>query len=298
MLEFGKLAKIGNAGFVTADLDRLAAYYRDVIGFSETERSADTVYLTSGQDHHTVALRKGDQDELSYISFQLAGDVTLEEAADALAASGVDSELKSDAEPGISQLLEFDDPEGNTLRIFKETALSGAGFSGRGIGPQKLGHICIRSDDVPGLCEWYEQVLGFRWSDWIGDFFVFVRLGADHHTVNLLKGPAHGNVLHHIAYELRDFNHVQPACDELFRNGFKLVWGPGRHGPGHNIYTYHRDPDGHLVELFCQLDVVNERLGEFEPRPWHEDNPQRPKRWTPDPLAPNRWGITPPDGFM
>jgi catechol-2,3-dioxygenase len=298
MLEFGTLAKIGSAGFVSADVDRLAEYYRDVVGFSETHRGGDAVYLTSGQDHHTVALRKGDRDGLSYISFQLAGDVTLEEAADAISASGVQAELKSDAEPGISQLLEFDDPEGNTLRLYKEIELSGAGYSGRGVGPQKLGHVCVRADDVVALCEWYEQVLGFRWSDWIGDFFVFVRLGADHHTLNLLKGPAHGNVLHHIAYELQDWNDVQPACDVLSRGGYKLVWGPGRHGPGHNIYTYHRDPDGHLVELFCQLDVMNEGLGQFEHRPWHEDNPQRPKRWTPDPLAPNRWGITPPDGFM
>lgn len=298
MLEFGQLAKVGNAGFVTADLDRLADYYRDVIGLSERVRTDNGAYLTSGQDHHTVALRRGDENGLSHMSFQLAGDMTLEEAASALSDSGVETELKSDAEPGISQLLEFEDPEGNTLRLYKEIEPAGAGYSGRGIGPRKLGHICIRSDDVAALCDWYEQTLGFRWSDWIGDFFVFIRLGADHHTVNLLKGPAHGNVLHHIAYELQDWSQVQPACDTLYRHGYKLVWGPGRHGPGHNIYTYHQDPDGNLVELFCQLDVMNEALGEFEPRPWHEDNPQRPKRWTPDPLAPNRWGITPPEGFM
>jgi catechol-2,3-dioxygenase len=298
MLDFGRLAKVGSAGFTTTDLDRLAGYYRDVIGFSETVRTDDGVYLASGHDHHTVALRKGDEDGLSYMSFQLAGDMTLQEAADALSESGVETELKSDAEPGIPELLEFRDPEGNTLRLYSEIEQGGAGVSGRGIGPHKLGHICIRADDVTALCDWYEQTLGFRWSDWIGDFFVFIRLNADHHTVNLLKGPAHGNVLHHIAYELRDWAAVQPACDRLYQEGYKLVWGPGRHGPGHNIYTYHQDPDGNMVELFCQLDVMNESLGEFEHRPWHEDNPQRPKRWTPDPLAPNRWGITPPDGFM
>src|SRR6266536_3785321 len=120
MLEFGKLAKVGNAGFVTADLDRLATYYRDVIGFTETQRSADAVYLTSGHDHHTVALRKGDTDTLAHIGFQLAGDVTLQDAASALSHSGVASELKTDAEPGIAQLLEFTDPESNTLRVYKE----------------------------------------------------------------------------------------------------------------------------------------------------------------------------------
>jgi catechol 2,3-dioxygenase-like lactoylglutathione lyase family enzyme len=298
MLRFGTLAKLGNAGFITRDVDRAADYYRDVIGFTETGRDRAGAYLTSGQDHHTVAIAKGDEDRLAYMSFQLGGDVSLEEAKSLLAEAGTGAELKADATPGIAQLLELRDPEGNLLRVYKEAAASEAGFSGRGIQPLKLGHICVRADDVPALSDWYETVLGMRWSDWIGDFFVFLRLGADHHSVNLLKGPANGNVIHHVAYELRDFAHVQPACDQLARHGHSLVWGPGRHGPGHNVYTYHRDPDGHLVELFCQLDVMNEKAAAFEPRPWHEDNPQRPKRWTPDPLAPNRWGIGPPDGFM
>lgn len=298
MLQFGQLARLASAGFVVQDVDRAAEYYRDVIGFTETSRDAQAAYLTSGRDHHTVALEKGDRDSLTYMCFQLGGDVTLEEAKTALAESGVSAEVKSDSVPGVGELLEFSDPEGNLLRVFKECDSSEAGFSGRGIGPQKLGHICVRTDDVQALSAWYEKVLGMRWSDWIGDFFVFLRLGVDHHTINLLKGPEQGNVIHHIAYELRDFNQVQPACDLLSRHGYTLAWGPGRHGPGHNVFTYHHGPDGHLVELFCQADLMNEELGAFEPRPWHEDNPQRPKVWTPDPLAPNRWGILPPEGFM
>jgi hypothetical protein len=118
-------------------------------------------------------------------------------------------------------------------------------------------------------------------------------------TLNLLKGEHAGNVLHHFAYELRDFADVQPAVDTLMRHGYPLDWGPGRHGPGHNIFTYHRGAAGHIVELFTQLDVMlDEELGHFDPRPWHEDRPQRPKVWEPAPLVPNRWGPPPPDWFL
>ncbi len=48
-------------------------------------------------------------------------------------------------------------------------------------------------------------------------------------------------------------------------------------------------------ELFAELDQVNEELGYFEPRPWHRDNPQKPKVWAKDPSASNLWGIMPPD---
>ena len=43
---------------------------------------------------------------------------------------------------------------------------------------------------------------------------------------------------------------------------------------------------------------MNEELGYFEPRPWHRDNPQRPKVWEKDPSASNLWGIMPGDEMM
>ena len=43
--------------------------------------------------------------------------------------------------------------------------------------------------------------------------------------------------------------------------------GPGRHGPGHNVYTYHRNPDDQIVEMFTELDkMLDESLGYFEPK--------------------------------
>ena len=71
-----------------------------------------------------------------------------------------------------------------------------------------------------------------------------------------------------------------------------LIWGPGRHGPGHNVFTYHRNPDDQIVELFTELDkMLDENLGYFDPRPWHRDRPQKPKVWRG--LPRDIWG-TPP----
>jgi len=79
--------------------------------------------------------------------------------------------------------------------------------------------------------------------------------------------------------------------DHLAGHQFRLAWGPGRHGAGHNIFTYHHDPDGNLVELFTQLDVItDESKGYFEPRPWHDSFPQYPRTWEVDMAAVNSWG--------
>jgi hypothetical protein len=92
---------------------------------------------------------------------------------------------------------------------------------------------------------------------------------------------------------------MQTACDFLSRNGYKILWGPGRHGAGHNLFAYHRGPNGMITELYAELDQMNdEALGYFEPRPWHRDNPQRPKVWAKDPSASNLWGPGPPEEMM
>ena len=81
-----------------------------------------------------------------------------------------------------------------------------------------------------------------------------------------------------------------PGEIPLARHDIHLVWGPGRHIIGHNIAIYHRNADKVRVEFFCEMDQMkDEALGYFDPRPWHQDRPQRPKVWGPETLR-NYWG--------
>ena len=43
-----------------------------------------------------------------------------------------------------------------------------------------------------------------------------------------------------------------------------------------------------MIEFFTDLDQMHdEELGFFEPRPWHQDRPQKPKVWGDD--TPSNW---------
>ncbi len=77
-----------------------------------------------------------------------------------------------------------------------------------------------------------------------------MRCGADHHTINFATGKS--TRLHHMAFELRDWAHVQVACDHLGRMNVPIIWGPGRHGISHNIFVYHRDPDDQMIEFYIR----------------------------------------------
>ena len=294
-----QIAKIGHAAFQTTNLEGMLSYYTDVLGLALTERGEDeSAYLTTGADHHDVSIHPGAENRLDHVAFQLESGLSLQEAADELRGEKIEVEEKADSEPGIEEMLQIQDPEGNAIQLYANVEPADGVSAQPGVSPRKLGHVAILVNDPKRITDFYQDVLGFRWSDWLEDFFVFLRCNADHHSMNFLQSPEGGR-MHHIGFELNDWAHVKTACDHLAKNDHRLVWGPGRHGPGHNVFTYHPDPDGNKVELFTELDLMlDENLGHFDPRPWHEDNPQKPKVWQATPVAPNDWGILPPEGFM
>jgi len=293
-----QVTKIGYAGFNTTHMDAMLAYYTEVIGFALEERGGDGVaYLSNAFDHHAIALYPSTESGLRHMGFQIHSSQTLQEVSAQLRDQGIQVETQTDAQPGLPELLQLRDPEGNTVQLYATMQPALQNFGGSGIVPQKLGHLALAVHDVQKTAEFYQNVLGFRVSDWIEDFFVFLRCGPDHHTINFLKSKY--QKMHHIAFQLKDWAQVQQACDHLSRHGIPLLWGPGRHGAGHNIFTYHHDPDEQIVELFTELDIMlDEDLGYFEPRPWHEDFPQRPKVWKDSPRAVNHWGLMPSREFM
>ncbi len=289
-----KPRRIGHATYETPDLQRMIDYYTQVMGLVLAEREKDRAFLATKIGQLAIQLNKGDVERCTELSFEVAPDSDFGELARELEKDGIRSELRNDSVPGMGPVLTFKDNKGTTIALFKEWSYLGKHLQPVGVGPLKLGHIAFVVDDPQKTAEFYEKILGFRVSDWIDDFFVFMRCNADHHTVNFIKG--HNIKMHHMAFELKDFIHLQNSCDLFGQQKIPIIWGPLRHGPGHNIATYHRNPDDQVIEFFCELDqMLDEELGYFEPRPWHNDTPQRPKTWTAGKT--NVWGPPPLPDF-
>ncbi len=288
--------RVGHATFETPDLDKALAYYTEVNGLVLNSRDKDRAYLASKTGLLTIALEKGRDAGLRRISFEVSPKADVADMARKLAADGIKSEVRGDPVPGIGKVLAFNDPKGTTIELFQEWKYLGAHHQCFGAGPLKLGHIAYVVEDPQAIADFYCRVLGFRVSDWIEDFFVFLRCNPDHHTVNFIRGPK--PKMHHIAFEMKDFAHMQHACELLGVRKIPINWGPVRHGPGHNVAIYHRNFDGQNVEFYIELDQMkDEELGYFDPRPWHHDTPQRPKVWDRK-IAPNLWGPLPMPDFM
>jgi catechol 2,3-dioxygenase-like lactoylglutathione lyase family enzyme len=291
-----RVCKIAHASYEMPDVEKQIEYYTEVLGLTLVEKNKDAAYLANAVDHHSVILRKGADAKCVRLGFEIRPDDDLGDFERQVQGHGVETERKKDPEPTISEAVTFEDPKGTVLEVFKRDQFSGQRFQTKGIVPHKLGHVAFHVTDVKKVTSFYCDVLGFRVSDWMGDFFSFLRCSPDHHTINLMETGTNRHF--HTAFEVRDWAHLQTACDYLSLNGYKLLWGPGRHGIGHNLFAYHRAPNGLITELFAELDRVNEELGYFEPRPWHRDRPQRPKVWAKDPSAANLWGILPSEEMM
>ena len=58
-----------------------------------------------------------------------------------------------------------------------------------------------------------------------------------------------------------------------------MTWGPGRHGPGNNLFIMFDDPAGNHVELSAEMEQ------------FHDEQADHPVRhWRPVPRSINLWG--------
>src|SRR5206468_7262889 len=93
---------------------------------------------------------------------------------------------------------------------------------------------------------------------------VFVQRKGNPHDLVFFHGD--GPQLHHIAFFAQEGQHLLKACDVASSLGYghAVERGPGRHGPGHAMFVYMLDPDGHRIELFNThyqiMDIENDPI--------------------------------------
>ena len=282
-----KAKRIGHATFETPDLDRQIDYYEHVVGLRVAgARRRPRVPRPPTPASSRSCCAKAAEQRCSRIAFEVSPELSFDDMAQApVGGRAQERGPQRLAARHLQDAGVHRHRRARTIELFSDWSfLPTNGPPPSGIGPNKLGHLAWVCNDPQAVADFYVKVLGFRVSDWIGDYFGFLRCGVDHHTVNFIRGPQQR--MHHFAFELRDPGHLHNACDLLGQKKIEIVWGPVRHGPGHNVATYHRNPDDQMVEFFIELDkMLDEELGYFEPRPWHGDRPQKPKVWEPEPAA-------------
>ena len=150
------------------------------------------------------------------------------------------------------------DPDGNTM-VFGHAPEDAPRKGVRG----PLQHVTFATMDIARFERFYVDKLGFAVSDYVvresdGKVMtVFMRSNHEHHTIGVFYQGRSG-VDHH-SYEAGEWGVLKDWCDRFGERHLKLQWGPGRHGPGNNLFAFITDPDGNWIEISAELEVVHDR---------------------------------------
>lgn len=276
------VSRLSHVALRVADLGRAVGFATDVLGMREVERTGGVSYLSCSPRHHELMLIEDTAAALDHVAFEAADETELAQLRERLAGAGW-TELGEPLEAGIENACRFVGPGGFVFEIHSAMSVGDEVRPVEGaINPHGIEHATLIVADIAAMERFFVEMLGFTISDRVPGKISWLRCGARHHDFNLIKGAE--DLFNHVAWEVDGLAQIGEAADLLAARGSNLLWGPGRHRPGHVLFAYFLDDEG----------VVNEFCADVEPV-----SPDRPlKEWPDDPGTANSWGPTPgPDFF-
>ena len=256
-----------------------AAFMTDVWGMAEAEARGSTHYLRgSGPFPYLVALSEGPESFVRTTTFVCSRD-ELAALQTRIVSSGLPSTPTTSTDPGDGRGLVVELPEGELFRFLADTT-DVAPIEGRDL-PVQLTHVVLNSTDAEATAEVAERVLGFRVSDRTKGM-VFVRCNESHHSTAFARAGL--SSLNHIAFEMQDLDAVMRGIGRLRDHKYVPAWGPGRHGPGANVFAYFIAPFNAVVEFSTAVEKVPADYRTGAPEDW---------TWPPNRI--DQWGLSDKD---
>ncbi len=263
-----------------ADPDKALRFFTDVWLLSHVGDNDGVHYLRgTGAFHHILTIRRMPQPALIRMTFDASDRQTVDALHGQVLAHGLKT-VETPAplrQPHGDYGFGFKDPEGRNVAIVCGVKDHADGADRTDL-PRKLSHININAGDSDATFLFYRDALGFTLTD-TTNRLRFLSCNSDHHSVVL--GFTGGATLNHIAFEVPDLELVMRGAGRMRDDGRDIEWGPGRHGPGNNVFCYFLGPEDMPVELTAEMQQVDAHHKAKMPEDW---------KWPPGRL--DYWGIS------
>ena len=275
-----RVTEIRYVGYGVEDFEAERRFYADDWGLVEVAAAEGLAWFkTHGHDeHHVVRLHRAETNHVEVIALAADSRPDVDALHGKVAGAGCQVVHAPHAleAPGGGYGFRFFSPDGLPFEISADVERLGKRVLDRWEGlPVRISHIVLHSPDHQAAVRFFTEVLGFRVSDWLGDFMCFLRCNSAHHRLAVLPGPP---CLNHVAYDMLSVDDMMSGASRLKQRGTELRWGPGRHKAGNNAFSYFVTPNGFAVEYTAELEEVD-----FET---HE-----PIVHAPAPRVMDQWGI-------
>lgn len=247
---------VSGLGFVdlgVVDLDGAVDFYSTVGRLHIAERTASTVYLTGGVEHHWLRLRRASTNGVTRIGFAVDDDAALDDLAARLATAGVDfTDERCLDEDRVERRVRFTDPAGVDVDLFVGMIELPLPPPDTGVALDSLLHVGWRVTEYEAACRFYTDVLGFRVSDSIADRVTFLRCDDGyHHSLVFVRGDGGGPEFDHFCVQARSLDDVMRFRHNALRRGVPLRHDLLRHAPSGSIGVYAVDEARGLAIECC-----------------------------------------------
>jgi catechol 2,3-dioxygenase-like lactoylglutathione lyase family enzyme len=241
-----------------ADLAPAADFLGATWGLVPVGTAGATRYFRGTGDHpYILSLTRAAAPAVAAVTFSGSPD-----EIDALASHNEKKMTGFDV-PGGGQGFEVRGPEAQPYRFITETSVPAPLKDPDK--PIQITHAVINSTDVDAAERFAVEKLGFKVSDRTGHMR-FLRCNRKHHAIAYAQAGFAS--LNHIAFEMQDIDAVMRGMARMREAGFETVWGPGRHGPGSNVFGYFIAPYGGVIEYTAEVGEVGEDYKVGGPADW------------------------------
>ena len=274
---------VSHVGFRVPEPEHTADFYGRVLGLVIHEQLPDGgLRLGWGAGHHVMDLLPGER-RIDHYAFEVREQDGIAGIAERLRAAGRTVEELDpsyiDGAVGDPEGIVTTDPQGIKLHFHTAVHRQGESAADTGRRPIKYQHITMGVASAQEFVSFFTGVVGFRVSDQLNDGgFVWLRSDRDHHTLAAVENGFPGDIDHY-SYDLAEWEDFKAWCDRLTDLEVPVAWGPGRHGPGNNLFVFFDDPAGNHVELSAEMEKFHDDRVTYVPR-----------TWIPQPTTVNLWG--------
>lgn len=246
--------RLNHTMLYTSDPAELSGFYVKAMGMEAIQHGS--MIICKGRDR-TIVLAEGKSRSLGFAAYGVkhADDIELLRAK--IETSGANPEA-SFSPVFDDSAFSVRDPDGNTF-IFGVVPQDSYSPPANSL-PGRLQHVAFASDEPERLLSFYTDTLGFLLADRVEDEIgklraCFFNTDNEHHSLAIFT--AGEKRLDHHCFEAGDWNLIRDWADFMAQFEVPLMWGPGRHGPGNNLFYMIKDPEGNWLEISAELEIVS-----------------------------------------
>jgi len=256
-------AELDHIRLDSADQDQLVTFYRSAFAMTDTLLN-DGTKLLRGKERCLI-IGKGSKSEQPYSAFRFPNKDLLNAFKNYLIVQGMNL-MPSPTPLFDAEAFAIADPDGRQIVFGLPIIIQQKPEDiPKGPAPGRLQHVVVATTNLLRMANFYEKTLGFVATDHVlrdetdGSktlTAIFYRSTSEHHSFAMfLSDTARPD---HHAYEVSSWNDIRDWADHMSDLHINLWWGPGRHGPGNNLFFMVEDPDGYKVEISAELETIED----------------------------------------